>query len=179
MLAGYPLEWPYLVDSNGYPQCYSHTWEFCIPDVHILCLCAVIYVLLFFGTRKHIYKQQLSVNECMRMSNLLDYHNVCFLWRNKKKMFHSYSRILLQFCCWSSNPILWVFRWETRKNIDVFIKLFQINIFLVHRSRKSVQVTVHVFFVGIHLDFPQQGEQSLWVHVIVYFHVEMRRYQYF
>ena len=29
--------------------------------------------LLFFGTRMHIYKQQLSINGCMRRSNLLDY----------------------------------------------------------------------------------------------------------
>ena len=104
---------------------YSHTWEFCIPDVHILRLYAVIYViilrnalpymrvlhsvlifyvymllfmfLLFFGTRRrrmHIYKRQLSINGCMRTSNLLDY--VCAMLSFRVSLF-SYN-INLHLC---------------------------------------------------------------------------------
>ena len=55
-----------------WPNCYSHTWEFCVPDVHILRLYAVIYVFIILRNANDIYKQQLSINGCMRTSNLLD-----------------------------------------------------------------------------------------------------------
>ena len=42
-----------------------------------------VYMLLFMF-RMHIYKQQLSINGCMRTSNLLDYLSVVFLSWNKK-----------------------------------------------------------------------------------------------
>ena len=34
----------------------SHSLEFCIPDIHILCLHAVIYILTFFVMCMHIIK---------------------------------------------------------------------------------------------------------------------------
>ena len=53
---------------------YSHSWEFCIPVVHISHLYIVIFICCYHSQRHiaHLEKVK-SINECMCTSNLLDY----------------------------------------------------------------------------------------------------------